>query len=314
MASQKNLAIDKSDEISGLALKPPISSINSMMQPQVMPVTTHFSPMAGLPPPYDKAAQMHSLSKTVFPQPLMMPGPGMSGFPREMNGQLSSSFGLTMGRQGPTKDVKSIIADYRQRNPDMNPRRGRRMKSILNPNMMNPTRQMAPKIDNLNNLGMMFNNLDMNQKAMLERLTQLQAGGLANGLAFKDVLVQFANMQQQQAGLHNIRPPAENVSSSRPEAHIRHENRNRRQERQMAHSDDVHAATKTSDSQSPRLPPPPYPEISLLPVGAAAQPDPPQQNSLLHGILTKPLPANHDQSGIDVPPIDARALITFWVC
>lgn len=110
----KNLAIDKSDEISGLAIKQPGSTVNPMMQAPVMPVTSHFNPMSGLPPPYDKAAHMQSMPKPVF-QPMMMPGPmpgTMQGFPRDMNGQLPN-FNMPMGRQGPTKDVKSIIADYR---------------------------------------------------------------------------------------------------------------------------------------------------------------------------------------------------------
>lgn len=159
----KNLAIDKSDEISGLSLKQPGSTVSPMIQTPVMPVTTHFNHLSGLPPPYDKAAHMQSMPKPVFPQAMMMPGP-LPGFPRDMNGQLPTSFGLPMGRQGPTKDVKSIIADYRQRNPDITPRRGRRMKSILNPNMMNAPRPIAPKVDglnNLSNLNMLFNNLDM---------------------------------------------------------------------------------------------------------------------------------------------------------
>ncbi|CAB3227279.1 unnamed protein product [Arctia plantaginis] len=283
----KNLAIDKSDEISGLALKQPGSSINPMMQTPVMPVTTHFNPMAGLPPPYDKAAHMQSMPKPVFPQPMMMPGP-LPGFPRDMNGQLPTSFGFPMGRQGPTKDVKSIIADYRQRNPDITPRRGRRMKSILNPNMTNVPRAIAPKVENMNNLNtlnMLFNNLDMNQKATLERLQQIQAGGLPNGLSFKDVLVQFANMQQTNAGLIPNRPPE--TITNRPEHHIRPEGRRRQQERNP--HEDVHVTVKQAErlaSPSPRLPPPPpYPEISLLPVTTSQETS--QQNSLLHGILTK---------------------------
>lgn len=39
------------------------------------------------------------------------------------------------GRQGPILDVRSIIADYRQRHPETVPRRGRRLKSVLNTNM-----------------------------------------------------------------------------------------------------------------------------------------------------------------------------------
>ncbi|CAH2048830.1 unnamed protein product, partial [Iphiclides podalirius] len=284
----KNLAIDKSDEISGLAIKPPTPAmVNPILQPPVMPVTTHFNHMSGLPPPYDKAAHMQSMQKQVFPQPLMMPGPGMMpGFPRDMNGQLPTSFGMPMGRQGPTKDVKSIIADYRQRNPEVTPRRGRRMKSILNPNMMNAPRPIAPKIDNLNNfnnLNMLFNNLDMNQKAMLERLQQIQAGGLPNGLSFKDVLVQFANMQANP----NLMPgrPMEAAMATRPEHHIRPEGR-RRQDRAHEEPHTPKQAERLA-SPSPRLPPPPpYPEISLLPV-TTSQEVTQSQNSLLHGILTK---------------------------
>ncbi|XP_073955836.1 uncharacterized protein isoform X3 [Choristoneura fumiferana] len=284
----KNLAIDKSDEISGLSLKPPVSTMNPMMQSPVMPVTSHFNPMVGLPPPYDKAAHMQSMPKPVFPQPLMLPGPQMTGFPRDMNGQLPA-FGMPMGRQGPTKDVKSIIADYRQRNPDITPRRGRRMKSILNPNMMNNPRAIAPKImdgmnsfNNLNNLNMLFNNLDMNQKAMLERLQQIQTGTLPNGLSFKDVLVQFANMQQAPP-MMPTRPP-ETITNRPPEHHVRPEGR-RRPERTH---EEVQKQAERMASPSPRLPPPPpYPEISLLPVTTSQETPTTQQNSLLHGILTK---------------------------
>ncbi|KPJ07025.1 hypothetical protein RR48_04045 [Papilio machaon] len=280
----KNLAIDKSDEISGLAIKQPNSTmVNPILQPPVLPVTTHFNHMSGLPPPYDKAAHMQSMPKPVFHQPLMLPGP-IPGFSRDMNGQMNS-FGMPMGRQGPTKDVKSIIADYRQRNPEVTPRRGRRMKSILNPNMMNPPRPIAPKIDNLNNfnnLNMLFNNLDMNQKAMLERLQQIQAGGLPNGVSFKDVLVQFANMQQTNPNLMPTRPMD---MPSRPEHHVRPEGR-RRQDR--SHEEPhIPKQVERLASPSPRLPPPPpYPEISLLPV-TTSQETSQSQSSLLHGILTK---------------------------
>lgn len=118
---------------------------------------------------------------------------------------------------------------------------------------------------------------------MLERLQQIQAGGLPNGLSFKDVLVQFANMQQANQGLIPNRPPE--TITNRPEHHIRPEGR-RRQER---NHEDVHVSVKQAErlaSPSPRLPPPPpYPEISLLPVTTSQETS--QQNSLLHGILTK---------------------------
>lgn len=37
---------------------------------------------------------------------------------------------LQLGRQGPIKDVKSLIDDFRQRHPEAVPRRGRRMKNV----------------------------------------------------------------------------------------------------------------------------------------------------------------------------------------
>lgn len=46
----------------------------------------------------------------------------------EMNGQSNDKT-----RQRPILDVQSIIADYRQRHPEAVPRRGRRIRSVLNP-------------------------------------------------------------------------------------------------------------------------------------------------------------------------------------
>lgn len=48
----------------------------------------------------------------------------------EMNGQ-SGDYNK-QGRQRPVLDVQSIIADYRQRHPEAVPRRGRRIRSVLN--------------------------------------------------------------------------------------------------------------------------------------------------------------------------------------
>lgn len=79
-----------------------------------------------------------------------------------------------------------------------------------------------------------------------------QAGGLPNGMSFKDVLVRFANITGQQTNCMNTK---------------------------------LH-------------PPPPYPDVTLHPVGGNASGSPfpskisqqqQQTNSLLHGILTKVL-------------------------
>lgn len=42
-----------------------------------------------------------------------------------------SSSGVQIGRQGPIKDVRSIIDDHRQKHPETVPRRGRRRKGKL---------------------------------------------------------------------------------------------------------------------------------------------------------------------------------------
>lgn len=47
-------------------------------------------------------------------------------------GDLNGQGECRQGRQGPILDVRSIIADYRQRHPETVPRRGRRQKSVLN--------------------------------------------------------------------------------------------------------------------------------------------------------------------------------------
>lgn len=47
--------------------------------------------------------------------------------------QDNSANKMQVGRQGPIKDVKSLIDDFRQRHPEQVPRRGRRMKNV-NPN------------------------------------------------------------------------------------------------------------------------------------------------------------------------------------
>lgn len=140
---------------------------------------------------------------------------------------------------------------------------------------------MSSRLIKYNNIIIIFFFNFQNQKAMIERLQQIQAGNLPNGLSFKDVLVQLANMQQ-----NNLMPtrPVETMTN-RPEHHIRPESR-RRQER-----NEDHMAAKQAErmaASSPRLPPPPpYPEISLLPVTSSQEIAQSQQNSLLHGILTK---------------------------
>lgn len=111
---------------------------------------------------------------------------------------------------------------------------------------------------------------------MLERLQQMQAGNLPNSI-FKDALVQFANMQQATSGLI---PNRIETVTNRQEHH--------KERRRPDRSHEEHKQPERP-STSPRLPPPPpYPEISLLPVSTSQETThTQQQNSLLHGILTK---------------------------
>lgn len=57
----------------------------------------------------------------------ILPKPGFSLQELNVNSQEFKT-----GRQGPILDVKSLIADYRQKHPETVPRRGRRLKSVLN--------------------------------------------------------------------------------------------------------------------------------------------------------------------------------------
>ncbi|XP_077298100.1 uncharacterized protein LOC143919589 isoform X2 [Arctopsyche grandis] len=187
-------------------------------------------------------------AKNILPKPMMMaPNHRMPNYQMaDLNGQ-PNRYNMQKGRQGAIKDVQSIIADHRQKHPEVVPRRGRRMKSLLNPQMSTPRMPIPTTDPNVAELGLLFGGLDT-QNAVLS-----QAGGLPNGMSFKDVLVQFANMTGQQQ-------------------------------------------TNCLGAKLP--PPPPYPEVTLHPVGTAASAPSPfsskvaqqQPNSLLHGILTKSQP------------------------
>lgn len=48
---------------------------------------------------------------------------------QEQTGGINGAQPIGIGRQGVFKDVKSIIADYRQKHPEAVPRRGRRVKT-----------------------------------------------------------------------------------------------------------------------------------------------------------------------------------------
>ncbi|KAK0174901.1 hypothetical protein PV327_010614 [Microctonus hyperodae] len=90
------------------------------------------------------------------------------------------------GRQGPTVDVRSIIADYRLRHPETVPRRGRRMRNSVNIGLgagggMVDTSHGDSRPSSTDSCKSNTNTSDVN-----------------NAMSFKDVLVQFAKLSQQQ--------------------------------------------------------------------------------------------------------------------
>lgn len=91
--------------------KPPTSAA----QPQQQPPSSHVSHGAGGP----QQLQSHP-SQQPTPQSLIQSAAAAGSLLVDQNSIIGE------GRQGPILDVKSIIADFRSKNPDSLPRRGRR--------------------------------------------------------------------------------------------------------------------------------------------------------------------------------------------
>ncbi|XP_043803854.1 uncharacterized protein LOC122720870 isoform X1 [Apis laboriosa] len=91
------------------------------------------------------------------------------------------------GRQGAIVDVRSIIADYRLRHPETVPRRGRRMRNSVNVGlgaggaMVETGHNVDSRPSSTDSCKSTSNTVDPN-----------------NSMSFKDVLVQFAKLSQQQ--------------------------------------------------------------------------------------------------------------------
>ncbi|XP_076755581.1 uncharacterized protein LOC143426206 isoform X3 [Xylocopa sonorina] len=91
------------------------------------------------------------------------------------------------GRQGAIVDVRSIIADYRLRHPETVPRRGRRMRNSVNVGlgaggaMVETGHSVDSRPSSTDSCKSNSNTVDPN-----------------NSMSFKDVLVQFAKLSQQQ--------------------------------------------------------------------------------------------------------------------
>jgi hypothetical protein len=195
---------------------------------------------------------------------------------------------IQMGRQGVIKDVKSIIADYRQKHPENVPRRGRRLKGLLG--------QPADS-KRLSELGILLSGIDgVSEKtsSFLETLVQRPAfcsqnsrpsstesmhsnsnntpfttttttaaaahnnNGLSTMDSFKDVLAQFATLSQNERNLISsvaAALPGTNTSSSSAANFLASLN--------------LPSTLTTTTASGKSAPPPAYPEVTLHPVGAA---------------------------------------------
>ncbi|XP_008199159.1 uncharacterized protein LOC659546 isoform X2 [Tribolium castaneum] len=164
-------------------------------------------------------------------------------YSQEMNGSLD----FRQNKQRPVLDVQSIIADYRQRHPEIVPRRGRRIRNSHNDNKNNILNfsnlalgsgaQVHQNVDLQSELGILLNAMDGNRG---DSRPSSAESSTTHEPSFKDMLVQFAKLSQSE----------------------RHEL--------------IQNAIK---------PPPPYPEVTVHPVPTTNTVAP--TNSLLHGILTK---------------------------
>ncbi|KAK2586245.1 hypothetical protein KPH14_001502 [Odynerus spinipes] len=91
------------------------------------------------------------------------------------------------GRQGTIVDVSSIIADYRLRHPEMVPRRGRRMRNSVNVGLGAGGAMVETG-----------HNVDSRPSSTDSCKSNPNATDPNNSVSFKDVLVQFAKLSQQQ--------------------------------------------------------------------------------------------------------------------
>lgn len=128
------------------------------------------------------------------------------------------------GRQGAIVDVRSIIADYRLRHPETVPRRGRRMRNSVNVGLGAGGAMVETG-----------HNVDSRPSSTDSCKSNSNTADPNNSVSFKDVLVQFAKLSQQQGEpvktpqnypdvtLHPVAPsPAPQNTSPQPSGSLLH--------------------------------------------------------------------------------------------
>ncbi|XP_046482362.1 midasin isoform X1 [Neodiprion pinetum] len=103
-------------------------------------------------------------------------------------GQNSENRQIGEGRQGPMVDVRTIIADYRLRHPETVPRRSRRMRNSVNVGL-----GAGGAVVETTQIG-----ADSRPSSTDSCKSSSNPTDPSNSMSFKDVLVQFAKLSQQQ--------------------------------------------------------------------------------------------------------------------
>ncbi|XP_053683627.1 titin homolog, partial [Sabethes cyaneus] len=232
--------------------------------------------------------------------------------PSGSNHHQQSGNHLQVGRQGVIKDVKSIIADYRQKHPEQVPRRGRRLKNIPNYDGGKGGSAASRMTELSFLLAAAENSRPSSNDSSQSNSNNLPAGGGSSnppGLSFKDVLVQFAKMSQSDrnllSNLSSLTSAA--VAATTATASATTNSSSSSQQQQQQQQSQQNAAANLSKGA--------YPEVTLHPVmnsnstsgtvsnaemnhtGGSQHTNGSNQaqnnsnnsstNSLLHGILTK---------------------------
>ncbi|KAJ8944812.1 hypothetical protein NQ318_013148 [Aromia moschata] len=118
----------------------------------------------------------------------------------------NGSLDLRQGKQRPTLDVQSIIADYRQRHPEAVPRRGGG-SGILRQTVR--VRQNIQGLDMSSELGILLSSMNGNRRFKPNN-TDATSSLMQDNTSFRDMLLQFVRLSQSERNelIQNaIKPP-----------------------------------------------------------------------------------------------------------
>lgn len=230
-----------------------------------------------------------------------------------MNGGAGGSAAAPIGRQGPIKDVKSIIDDYRQKHPESVPRRGRRLKGTFDIINASPTTDDdGPTVTSSRRSRSTYpvyyddagRDLTRHQRRPQPNTSPLVHRDFSDLSSFLNRIEGNSRPPSNGSSHSNTNvPPAPGNSAAFYNELIefaKYAQNNHLASPVAATSRRSVAVNHHSSTPIDKKSPPSYPEVTLHPVSsqpeaagttaaANTQPSPasPHNNSLLHGILTK---------------------------